>query len=354
MRAETKYIREIQKTAESLEFQKRHVENAEKDFKRKRKMSFSDIIMYTIGNTRSSLGLEAERFAKELKCGGITGAAICKARQKVKYTAFQELFEKTAEGSPRNKKYHGYNIIAVDGMKGELPRTPELTEKYRASKQSETPIFHAVSAFDVLNEIFISSEFHFGGANERELAGNIIDSVRESESYQNEQQIWVFDRGFPSLLLLQKLMKYGLKYVMRVSTSFLKEVNDFRKSKYVDRVIHVNYTNARKHTSRVKSDGVCEFDIRCVRILLPSGEEEILITNLERTDFKKRDIKKLYELRWGIETSFNYLKHAVFVEEFTTRTENGLKQDFYVSLLIYNFTTCICGSMHQNIPKKES
>lgn len=95
-------------------------------------------------------------------------------------------------------------------------------------------------------------------------------------------------------------------------------------------------------------------NLRCVRIQLSSGAEEILITNLERAEFPKRDLKKLYSLRWGIETSFNYLKNAVFVEEFTSRTENGLAQEYFVSLLIYNFSTCMFGSMQKDIPKKES
>ena len=82
--------------------------------------------------------------------------------------------------------------------------------------------------------------------------------------------------------------------------------------------------------------------------------EQILITNLERAEFPKRDLKQLYSLRWGIETSFNYLKNAVFVEEFTSRTENGLAQEYFVSLLMYNFSTCMFGSMQKDIPKKEN
>lgn len=354
MNAGTKFIKQIKKQAEDEEFQRRHVMNPETDFKRNRKLGFSDVIHYTIGNTRSPILLEAERFTKLIDADKISGAAICKARQKVRYTAFQELFEATAQAAPRTNCFHGYHVIAIDGMQGELPKTPELCEKYCSSPKMRTPVFHAVSAFDVLNEIFISSEFQFGTANERNIACQVIDSVMQNPVYANESQIWVFDRGFPSLLLLQKLMQHNLKYVMRVSRNFLKEIDDFRRSKYVDRQVHIAYSKKRMASNRVKSDGICEFDLRCVRIMLPSGEEEILITNLDRVDFPKRDIKKLYSLRWGIETSFNYLKNAVFVEEFTSRTENGLKQDYYVSLLVYNFASCIFGSMYHDIPKKEN
>lgn len=354
MKAETQFIRQIQKMAKDTEFQKKHVTNAEKDFHRKRKISFPDIINYTIGNTRGPLELEAERFTKYLKADEISGAAVCKARQKVKYTAFEEIFEQTAAQAPREKMFHGYHLYAVDGMKGELPKTPMLCEKYCESEKCRTPIFHAVSTYDVLNELFIRSEFHFGAADERELAGKMIDDAAQDEHYKDKPQIWVFDRGFPSLNLIQKLFDKNFYFVMRVSSSFLKEVNAFRQSKYVDRMVHIIYSKQRASVNHVHSDGINEFDLRCVRIKLSSGEDEILITNLDRKEFPKRDIKEIYRLRWEIETGFNYLKNAVFVEEFASRTENGIAQDFYVSLLMHNFVTCICGSMHSDIPKKEN
>ena len=71
----------------------------------------------------------------------------------------------------------------------------------------------------------------------------MIESISTNPDYSEDPQIWVFDRGFPSLILLQKLFEHKLNFVMRVSASFLKEVNEFRKSKYVDREIHVNYSN---------------------------------------------------------------------------------------------------------------
>ena len=49
MKAETRFIRQIQKMASDVEFQSKHVRDGEKDFKRTRKLTFSDVIMYTIG-----------------------------------------------------------------------------------------------------------------------------------------------------------------------------------------------------------------------------------------------------------------------------------------------------------------
>ena len=110
MKAETKFIRQIQKLSEDEEFQKRHIRNIEKDFKRTRKLRFSDVIMYSIGNTKSPLELEAEKFSKYIEADSVMGR-LCKARQKVNYTAFEELFETTAASSPREKKLSGISFV---------------------------------------------------------------------------------------------------------------------------------------------------------------------------------------------------------------------------------------------------
>ena len=117
-------------------------ESGEKDFKRTRKLTFSDVIMYTIwGIQRSPLELEAQRFSKYLTADEISGAALCKARQKIKYTAFEELFEQTAASAPKDKRFHGYHLYAVDGMKGELPKTPELSAKYCETEKCKRRYF---------------------------------------------------------------------------------------------------------------------------------------------------------------------------------------------------------------------
>lgn len=352
MKKETRFIRNITKICKDESFKARHIFDPEKDFTRNRKMNFSDVIFYTLGNNRSSASLEAIRFREISGCETLSEAAIRANRQKVNYTAFRELLVKTARIASDGKDYHGYQLVAVDGMKGVLPNVPSLTEKY-ARKTDHAANFHAVAAYDVLNEVFLDSDFSFGGIDEHEHGVLLLDTMVKNSPKSGKLRIFIYDRGFPSLLLLQRLIKYGEKFVMRVSSHFLREVNEFRESKAVDKVVTVTLDSRRLQTSRVKSDGEMTFDIRCVRIKLPSGEEEILVTNLEREEFPKRYIKEIYGLRWGIETGFNYLKNAVFVEEFTSRKENGIQQDYYASLLVHNFTICVCGSAWADMPLKK-
>lgn len=38
---------------------------------------------------------------------------------------------------------------------------------------------------------------------------------------------------------------------------------------------------------------------------------EVIMTNLSQEEFSASEIKKIYGMRWGIETSFRDLKHTI-------------------------------------------
>lgn len=350
MRPETRYLRTIKKIVAEADFRARYIIDPSRNFIRDRKLGFPETILFTIGNCRGAAYLEADRFSEAANCGSISDTAIRKARAKIDPSAFYELFLRAAEAVPQEKKYHGYQLLAVDGMKGELPRTPELMEKYGRGK-AEAPSFHAIAAYDVLNEVFVDALFLFGIVDEREYGMKL--TAHYVESHPQSPRIWVFDRGFPSLRFLQSLIRLGESFVMRVSSSFLKEVNEFAKGKAVDKEVQIHYTERRAAVNRVASDGELDFSLRCVRVKLKGQKEEILITNLNRKEFPKRYLKEIYGLRWGIESSYNYLKNAVFVEEFTSRKEAGITQDFYSTLIVNNFITCACGSAWEDMPLKK-
>jgi hypothetical protein len=120
MKAETKNLREIKKIVAEEAFQERYTRNKEVDFTRNRKLGFAGTMLTAIGNCRGPAYLEAEWFS-EAAGYKVSDTAIRKARAKIDPEAFYELFQRTAAVVPQEKKYHGYQLIAVDGMKGELP-----------------------------------------------------------------------------------------------------------------------------------------------------------------------------------------------------------------------------------------
>ena len=325
-----KILSTINDTINDEDFKKNYKSNPT-DFTRTRKISFSLIIYFVLGLFNTSFDFERIKFCKTANIESVSNAALSKARDKVKFTAFKELLKKTQAIIPSTNRYKGYRVIAVDGIKGELPNTPEIRNKFGVSKGRKYPLFHAVTSFDVLNCKFIDAEFAMSISDERKLAYTLL------ENHQSEKDILLYDRGFPSLALIQKLNDRNQKFVARVSKSFIKEVNEFATEKALDKVVHIDYSSRRGATSRIKNVNLpYAVDLRCVKVFLKSGETEILITNLSNDEFKRNDIGHLYALRWGIEIGFNHLKNAIHIEEFVGINENSIKQEFYSILIKYN------------------
>ena len=259
---------------------------------------------YVLGNCRESMELNAEKFAEAAKLESVSAAALCKARAKIGWEAFREVFERCAALSPVGKLYQGYELLAVDGMKGEMPNLPTLKETYPVNTRQSYPMFHAMSAYDPLNETFLAASFQAAPADERELAMELLDA----ENVKGRKAIWLFDRGFPSVALIQKLENMGTRFVMRVSADFLREIEDFARSGGVDKLLRVEWDDKRQKGNKIKAETPYAFEIRCVRIRLESGEDEFLITNLPRKEFPKRKIKELYNFRWELKSVTTILK----------------------------------------------
>ena len=53
------------------------------------------------------------------------------------------------------------------------------------------------------------------------------------------------------------------------------------------------------------------------------------------------DIKKLYEMRWGIETSFRELKYSIGLTNFHSKKSDYIIQEIWARLILYNFCEAI-------------
>ncbi len=54
----------------------------------------------------------------------------------------------------------------------------------------------------------------------------------------------------------------------------------------------------------LKSKDTYTMSFRIARFAITDDSYEMLVTNLDRSEFSTNDLKEIYHLRWGIETSF--------------------------------------------------
>lgn len=340
-------ITKIREMATSEDFIAKHKEHKQFFTRKHHKIEPADVIFFILSLIKTTLDFEILHYCNQCEMQDVVASSITKARKKISFTAFEELLDFMAKNIEATNKFKGYRVLAIDGMQGEMQRTPELMDKYNRNNASY-PMFHAVAVFDVLNKIFLAATFLPAPTDERKAAIDLLKKLSD-----DNKEIITVDRGFPSLALIQQFEKSGKKFVMRVSKSFLKEVNEFTQSDKTDETRHIDYNKRRSATNKVNNVILpYSFDLRCVKIFLSSGEIETLVTNLSDDEFNSSEIGELYNLRWRIETSYNHLKNAVYVEDFVGVLENSILQEFYATLLIYNLSILFKNEAQEIYEKK--
>ncbi len=80
---------------------------------------------------------------------------------------------------------------------------------------------------------------------------------------------------------------------------------------------------------------------RVVRFKITDDTYETLITNLEQAEFSPAELKELYSLRWGVETSFRELKYAVGLTSFHSKRRELIVQEVFARIIMHNFAEMI-------------
>lgn len=296
-------------------------------FTRKRKMDFPHIVMFLLNFLKLTLQVELIKFntlfLKHDAC--ISKGAFSRARRKISYLAFRELFELTSKlwlKSDDFRLYKGHRIFAIDGSCIQLPKnSPELLKDFGTSGKSGKAIRARASILcEVLDGVVVHSEFEPIRSNERTLA---LKHIAYFDEYATENDIIIFDRGYPSHELITKFESKKWKYLMRIPKGFNAGIDRCSESDFIQEFV----------IAKVK------YSIRVLKFALPSGEIEKLITNISSEAFKQEDFVSLYFLRWPIETKYNTVKNKLFLESFSGKTTISVKQDFYSTMYLSNIVT---------------
>lgn len=324
----TKVLEYIRKEIRSENFLEK-ARSKKTDFTRNRKMPFCDIMSFMITCGRRSLQKELEIFSEKTKKEKVSRQAFSKARENIKPEAIKELAEgvsKNIENDARIKTYKGYRLLAVDGTILDLPNNEKLMKKFGYSTNG-TDVKHASAlgmvVYDVLNDIALCGELFSYYDSEKKRILEFSDIIKGRES--TKKPLFILDRGYPSFALFKKFIENNQKFLIRVSSNSLKEINE---------------ANKEIQTVNITRKGVT-LQLKVINIVLSSGKTEKLVSNLT-DEFSIDEIKWLYSKRWRIETNYQYIKYAQMLECFTGESINAIYQDFYISLLVIN----IAGTMY--------
>lgn len=62
---------------------------------------------------------------------------------------------------------------------------------------------------------------------------------------------------------------------------------------------------------------------------------------MDEQTFTKEDLKELYGMRWGVETSYSSLNHKAELENFSDKCIKAIQQDYFAKIFILNYTVIL-------------
>lgn len=339
----------------------------DKDFTRNRTLTFGKMLHIILGMGGGSLRKELSDYFEDTKAFA-TKSAFVQQRGKIRPDAFKYLLHQFNKSCRDDKTYMGYRLYACDGTKVTVATNPanEETHIKGVSNSDGFNQYHISALYDLLNKTYANAIIKgVNFLNEPQAAVEMINNLE-----LRGKGILICDRGYNSLNLIEHCnRKDGLEYLIRVKDNhWIKEVTNLpmedldtevsfeirttqtNEDKIAFRNGTAKYISGKSKFGKYKSSQTWDFGsphrmtIRIVRFKITEDKYETIATSLDRFAFPAERIKELYNMRWGIETSFRDLKYAIGMVNFHARKDSSIMQEIYASLVMYNFseriTTC--------------
>ena len=336
------------------------VRNPGKDFTRKRKCPFESLILLLLTMESHSLKRELRRFFPKTGANVMTRSALVQQRAKLNEVAFPFLFYQLNDDLPFRRLHKGYHLLACDGSDVNIPPLEDDT-KTKVPSNTKGVTFqqmHLNAVYDILEERYVDISVQGKAvSNERKA---FLEFVNRNPL--QGKSIYIADRGYFSLNVLAHLIESSTSFLLRMNaanihSSFIKrfklpDQNEFdidldfyvcrsRKKEHLKNPAKYVYVKNNKEFDFIpKGDRTTIYPIsaRLVKLMLPTGEAEYLLTDLPRNKFDIAELRILYNLRWGIETSFRFLKYNMALSCFHSVRRDFILQEIYARIILYNLT----------------
>lgn len=352
------------------ENKKSFVKNPEKDFVRNRKLDFETTIKIILSMGANTLNRELYNYFEKGPNKIVTTSAFLQQREKIKEEAFEYLFHAFNERTSNTKTYKGYSLYAVDGSSIRLARNPN-SETYIEGKWLPDGTrmkghnrLHLNAVYDLLGKVYVDALLQLPDKSDERKA---FTDMLERRNYEGKS-IFIMDRGYPSWNVIAHF-KYcpNVDYLIRGKGSAAlyeclpmtefdidKEVtittNHAYKGKGDNGIYFVKVKkNTLKNRPYSSNKWFSQWDfgefeklnLRILRFKISEDTYETIITSLPRDVFPLCEIKKLYRMRWGIETSFRELKYIIGLSVLHCKKDAYAVQEIFARLTMYNFCSRI-------------
>lgn len=338
------------------------VKNPGKDFTRGRKLGFVQLIRFFLCMGSGCISHELLKYFYFLPDEVPTASAFIQQRAKLLPEAFRHVLSQFNLCFPAKGLMGKYSLIAADGCEFSIARNPQDPSTFHpASGRSKKGFssIHTISLYDLLSKRYLDVAIQPGRLkNEFDALCRMIDRYLYGGC-----PIFVADRGFASYNVFAHALEKGCFFAIRAKDVNIRRLLAAgslpgRMDRWADVIL--TRSNAKKKRLHPESESlyrfICKavpFDfitdsrpeyhmrLRVLRFQIAEGVYENIITNLPADEFPLEQIKQIYRLRWGQETSFRDLKHTIGTANFHSKSPEYIEFEILCRMTLYNFCTII-------------
>lgn len=346
-----------------------------RDFTRNRKLPLHEVIRCIVAMGGSSLKhelLDIIGYSPDTA----TSSAFIQQRTKLKPEAIKKVLDHFNARCSKFRKNDSLRILAVDGSDIQIPTNPDDLDTFFPGSNGQSPynLLHLNAMYDLNNRIYTDVRF---GRNEHAAFVDMVDSSDIGKA------LVIADRGYESFNDMAHVQEKGWYFLIRIkdgNDNGIKSGFDIPLDDEFDFLIGLNLT--RRQTNAVKEllkdrnhyrliaqstpfdflpaksrrsdpDTFYLLNFRIVRVRIKNELFETLLTNLPTDEYPPDKLKELYNLRWGIETSFRSLKYTTGLLHLHSKKVACIIQEIYAKIIMYNFTEMITSRVISNNKKRK-
>jgi hypothetical protein len=327
-------------------------------FTRNRILTFGIVAMLILKKSMKSLQLILNGFSGFFNLIPVTCSAFTQARSHLSHTAFIELNEKAIVSvvyeDGNYKRYGGkFRLSGIDGSEVILPNEENVRQEFGAINYTDgrddqiagsKPQATASVLYDVLNHVAIDSIPGHPRAYE-------VTSAEKHLCHTRENDLILTDRNYTTYRFSGRMIVCGRDFAGRCPENSFGVVREMSEGKGKDsRIVTLKPSDMKE----AEDSGLPpEITVRFVRAILDTGGTEVSVTSLpDESTYPTEDFKSLYNMRWGVETFYGVLKTGLCPENFTGKTAESVKQDFYAAIYITGSESVLTRDVNEKLEKK--
>ena len=238
---------------------------------------------------------------------------------------------------PREEyQWRGLSVFAFDGSPYPLPATAAMRQAFDPQRglaspgRGHYPQCLGMTAYDVLRRLPVGRTIcALQDGDERAQAQRLLPLVPP-------KSVSLFARGFPSYGFLHTLHQHAYCSVLRCpATSTFPAVEAFVRRGRADTYLWLTPSDTfKRHLTPTQRRTRTALRLRAFRLAAPAGTVSVLLTNLvDPRRFPRTAIIALYWQRWAVETHYRDEKTLQHIEQFQSRTPDGIRQALFAILI---------------------